>query len=118
MTIGRRFYADYPSSVDQRTVATVAAVLYEVSGQNLSGADDRWLQVHNSAAALIGGEVPIYSYRVRDGETIAIDPPAAPPDTGRAFSTGIVIAWSSTQDVYTAILGNTGPLWAAGRELA
>jgi hypothetical protein len=116
MPAGQRFYVDSPSPVDLLIASAVAAALYEVSGQNLSG-ETRYLQVHN-VAALVGGEVPIYSYAVRDGETIAIDPPGGVADVGRAFSVGIVVAWSSTLEQYTAIPGNTGPLYVAGRHLA
>jgi hypothetical protein len=118
MAIGLRFYAGGPASAGPGAViaSSLPAVLYEVSAVNVSGAD-RWLQVHNKGVPG-AGDIPTYSYFVRDGETIAIAPPGPPQDIGRPFDVAIGVIWSTTQAVCTPAGAASGPIYVAGRQTA
>lgn len=113
---GARFYAGGPadaSVIDVTGPLQIRTVLYEVSAQNNSGGD-LWLQVHDTQSAPAPGNVPIYSYRVVNGQTIAVAPPSAPGDKGRLLFDGLKVAWSSAQAIYAGV-APAGPIYVAGR---
>jgi hypothetical protein len=115
MSIGQRFY-------DRTNLGNVyvqrvgkPCVLYEVTAQNLSGAD-LWLMVFNAAILPTAGDPPDYSFKVVDGQSIAIAPPAGPNDTGRPFPLGYIATWNTTA-IYAPELGPFAEsmIYVAGR---
>lgn len=91
-----------------------AAYLRSISANN-GDSVNLFLQVHNLAAAPGGGVIPIISEGpVIPDATISIaDETQGVIDR---FSVGISIAWSTTQDTFTAPAGNVGWIHAMVKE--
>lgn len=69
--------------------------------------DRLWFQLFNQATALVGGETPIFSFRLYGNSTLAdytrlILDHGFFSHGGIRFSTGLVYGWSSTAATYTA----------------
>ena len=117
MAIGQRIEVGGPVSIgpDILLMSAIPATLYSVTGLNVSGAD-RFLQVLQDAAPVSGVTVPVYSFLVLDRQTFTFAPPASlPGDVGKILG-AVSLGWSTTQAVYTAALGASGPIYAWGRE--
>lgn len=74
----------------QQVVKNAAGKLYSMSGSN-EGTTKRWIQIFDAVAVPSNGAVPKMQLAVFAGGTFSIDLPR-----GRAFSSGIVWAISST----------------------
>lgn len=117
MAIGERFYLR--SVLGFATLFEAApAVLYECDAQNLAGVD-LWLMIFNAITIPPAATVPEYSFRISDGGSFALAPPAGPTDIGRSFSAGIMVAWQTTP-IYAPDIGPFGnsTIYLAGRRSA
>lgn len=111
---GERFYLREFLGAATLSEPGIPATLYEISAQNLSGGTV-WLMVFNASLTPAPGTIPEYSFRLADGDVIAIAPPGNTAD-GRPFDLGWLIGWNSTA-VWANEAGPFGDsiLYAAGR---
>ena len=77
-----------------------AGKVYAVSCTNLNGSA-RYVQLHNTAAALTGGEAPQASFLVEAGAQLVLGAEWF-TQHGEGFTTGITWAFSTTENTYTA----------------
>lgn len=117
MAAGTNHYDAFVETTAEALIATAAAVLYEVAGQNTGGVD-MWLQIFDRATAPEAGATPVYTYLVLAGQTYAIKPPSPPGDNGRRMFNGIAVAWSHAQASYVAseVPGEGGTIFVGWRE--
>jgi hypothetical protein len=104
-----------PESVEQLSAAITACVLKLATGQNLSGAS-LYFQVHNKATAVVEDDEPVHAWLVVDGGDISYAPVGEGGIwDGLKLSEGCQLAWSTTQDTFTAPAAAPGPLTATTR---
>lgn len=115
MTVGLNFYAGSPANVASLLARNNAATIFQVQAQNISGAD-RYIQVFDATAMPAVGSVPLYSYLIPDRNLISISLPGFPPASGRNFSKGAFIVWSTTLATLT-LAAASGTIYASGRDL-
>lgn len=95
-------YAASNAGVVKSSVGTI----YSLVGTNQSAATARYIQLHNSAAVVASGAVPVRSFQVA----------AAPGQTaigsdiftelGENYPLGVVYAWSTTAQSFTPATGS------------
>lgn len=73
---------------------------FSFCGDNANAAD-RYLQLHNLAAVPTGGEAPAEAFRAPTGSTIIVGTDYF-TEPGKNFPLGLMFAWSTTRDTYTA----------------
>lgn len=94
-------------------VPAAASVVLKASAGRLSyatclnsNAAVRFLQIHNVAAVLSGGEVPVISEVIPVTNGAMVMPIDFKEVGGARFATGITIAFSTTRDTFTAATAN------------
>lgn len=103
-TYAPSLYTNFGASTAAFAKASAGNVL-ALTGKNANGGV-RFLQLHNKASAPLAAEVPIYSFPL-PGATAAVPYIFQLGEefftgSGAYFSTGIAIAWSTTEATYTA----------------
>lgn len=78
--------------------------IFSLSADNANAAD-RYLQLHNLAAVPTGAEVPVQSFRCPANSTIIVGTDYF-TNNGTNFPLGLMFAFSTTRDTYTAATGS------------
>ena len=117
MTFGVNFYAGGPASVAFLQARSNRCRLIDVQAQNLT-VNDLHLMIFDRKLPAVNGDTPLYSYLVAKSLLLAATfPSTLPPYSGRVFSNGVWITWSTTPGTLTQAPAS-GTIYANGMDMA